>query len=93
LDFWISESPPVYFQEMSGCGDRLADPGWIGTGGAIGNREDGYEVRMCGMLARSMKLALQVLLGDMHVAQGHADVFVAQQPHQSGKADAETEHL
>jgi hypothetical protein len=46
-----------------------------------------------GALAGGVELSLQVLLGDLHVAQGRADVFVAEQLHQSGEADAEAEHL
>jgi hypothetical protein len=32
-------------------------------------------------------------LGDLDIAQGHVDVFVAEQLHESGKADTEAEHL
>ena len=50
-------------------------------------------MRLRRMLAGRVELALQVLLGDLHIAQRHADIFVAEQLHQSGKADTETEHL
>src|SRR5437016_6819843 len=40
-----------------------------------------------------MKLAEQVLLGDLHVEQRHADIFMAQQFHKRRKADAEPDHL
>jgi hypothetical protein len=40
-----------------------------------------------------VELALQILLGDLEIAQGHADVFVPQELHESGKTDTETEHL
>jgi hypothetical protein len=32
-------------------------------------------------------------LGDLDITQGHVDVFVAEQLHESGKADTEAEHL
>jgi hypothetical protein len=32
-------------------------------------------------------------LGDLHVAHGHVDVFVAEQVHQSRKTDAQAEHF
>jgi hypothetical protein len=33
------------------------------------------------------------VLSNLHVAQGHADVFVPEQLHESRKADAEADHL
>jgi hypothetical protein len=44
------------------------------------------------VLASEVKFALQVLLGDLEVPQGHGDVFVPQQLHESGQADAQTQH-
>ena len=61
------------------------------AGASRGKRERGQAVGC--VLACAMKLALQILLGDLEVAQGHADVFVPQQLHESWEADAETEHL
>jgi hypothetical protein len=40
-----------------------------------------------------VKFALEVLLEDLDIAQGHADVFVPEQLHQSRRTDAQTEHL
>jgi hypothetical protein len=40
-----------------------------------------------------MEFALQVLLGDEHISQGHADVFVPEQFHERWKANPEPEHL
>jgi len=45
------------------------------------------------VLAGRVVFALQVLLGDLHIAQGHADVFVAQQFPQHWEADPEPQHL
>ncbi len=50
-------------------------------------------MKMGRLLSRLAKLALQILLGDLHIPQGHADIFVAEQFHQSGKADAEADHF
>ena len=41
-------------------------------------------MRLGGMLAGGMELALQILLRDLHVAHGHADILVPQQLHESG---------
>ena len=46
-----------------------------------------------GIVASGVELALKILLRDLHVAHGHADVVVPQQSHESGKADTEAEHL
>ena len=40
-----------------------------------------------------MKLALQVALSDLHVAQGHADGFMPQQFHDCRKTNAEADHF
>jgi hypothetical protein len=40
----------------------------------------------CRVLASALKLALRVLLRDLEVAQGHADVAESQQLHESGQA-------
>ena len=45
------------------------------------------------VVAGQMELALQVLLSDFEIAQGHADIFVTEQLHEGGQADAEPEHL
>ena len=50
-------------------------------------------MRMSGILASQMKFALQIRLGDFRIAQGHTDIFVAEQLHESGKANSESEHL
>jgi hypothetical protein len=50
-------------------------------------------MRLSRTLAGGVELSLRILLGDLHIPQSHADVFVAQQLHQSGEADAEAEHL
>ena len=46
-----------------------------------------------GVFAGEMKLALEVSLGDLHVAHGHADAFVSQQIHEGRKADVEADHF
>jgi len=50
-------------------------------------------MRLGSMLASRVELALQILLSDLHVAHGHANIVVAQQSHESGKADTKAEHL
>ena len=50
-------------------------------------------MRLSRILAGLVEFALQVLLGDLHIAQGHADVFVAEQLHQRREADPQPHHL
>ena len=50
-------------------------------------------MRMDGVMTSQMELALQVKLGDLHIAHGHADIFMSQQLHQCRKADSEAEHF
>jgi hypothetical protein len=50
-------------------------------------------MRLSCLLAGLVEFALQVLLGDLHIAQGHADVFVAEQLHQGREADPQPHHL
>ena len=91
--FLIAELAAIHLQEVAGGDQGLADAGEIGAEGGAGNREDGQGMRVGGMLAGCVELALQVLLGDLDVAHGHADIVVSQQLHESGKADTEAEHL
>jgi hypothetical protein len=39
------------------------------------------------ILSRLMEFALQVLLGNLHIRQGHADVFMSEQLHERWEAD------
>ena len=60
-------------------------PREVGAGMALGREKAGGRCSW----ARSgglVEFALQVLLGDLHIAQGHGDVFVAQQLHECRKA-------
>jgi hypothetical protein len=50
-------------------------------------------MRMGGILAGLMKFALQILLGDFRVSQGHMDIFVPEQLHESRKANPKPEHF
>ena len=89
----IGESASVHFKEVPGGRDCLANARRIGAGGAVGNGQNGSLMRPSRVLASRVEFALQIVLGDLHVAHGHANIFVPQQLHQSGKADTEAEHL
>ena len=71
----------------------LTDCSKIGGGGEVGKGERRQAMRLGRIAASGEELALQVQLRDLDVAQGHADIFVAKQAHQSGKTDTEAEHL
>ena len=90
----IFELKAKQFQKVTGGGDGTADGGRVGAkrDGSLGEGELGNGVKLDGILASQAKFPLQVLLGDLYIAQGHADVFVSQQFHQSRKADTEAQH-
>jgi hypothetical protein len=50
-------------------------------------------MRMGCILTRLMEFALQILLGDFHLPQGHADILVPEQLHESGEANPEPKHF
>ena len=54
-------------------------PGRSAVVEAVGDREDGQAMGLGRILASRVELALQILLRDLHVAHGHADIFVSQQ--------------
>ena len=60
--------------------------------GGLREREFRNEVERSDALASAVKLALQVLLRDVEIAQGHADVCVSQQLHESGQTDTQAQH-
>jgi len=72
---------------------RLTDAGEIGAGDVFGERERGQTMRMGRILVGLVEFALQILLRDFRIAQGHADVFVAEQPHERREADPEPKHF
>jgi hypothetical protein len=77
-DFLIAELAAAHLQEMAGGGEGLPDSGKIGGGGGVGNGEGRRAMRLSRILAGSVELALQVLLRDLDIAQGHADILVPQ---------------
>ena len=89
----VGELAPVHLQEVaSGC-QSLADSLGIRGGGEASNSHRGNLVNLGHMLTRQVELALQIGLDDLHIPQGHADVVVAEQLHQSGKTDTQADHL
>jgi hypothetical protein len=56
--------------------------------GKLGDRVQGGHAFAC-----TMKFPLQIELYHFHIAQSHMDVFVSEQSHEHGQADAEPEHL
>ena len=73
-DLVIAELASVHFQQMA-CGCQCqADAGEIGSGRRGGERWDAVRLRY--VVAGPVELTLQIRLGDLQIAQGHADVFV-----------------
>ena len=48
---------------------------------------------MARLRSRQLKLALEILLGDLDVLHGHVRALVTQQFHDGSEADASTQHL
>ena len=92
-DFLIGEAAPIHLQEVASRREGLMDSGEVGVSGVDGDGKGRQAVRVCDILAGQVELALQVLLGDLEIAQSHADVFVPEQLHERRQADAQTEHL
>ena len=93
LGLLIAELTAIHLQEMTRCRQRLTDAGKAGRVNVLGEWQRGQTMRMGSILAGLVEFALQVLLGDLHIPHGHADVFVAEQLHQRREADSEPEHL
>ena len=79
---------------MAGGGEYLADTGEISDdgGGTGGQCEFGNEVMLC-ILASGTKLALQILLRDLHVTQSHSEILVSQQLHDGGQTHVQADHF
>ena len=91
--FLIAELTAVHFQKMTGGLQCLTDAGEASNGDVFGKRERGHTMELGCILTCLMEFALQILLSDEHIAQGHADVFVPEQFHEGWKANAKPEHL
>ena len=50
-------------------------------------------MRLGCILTGLMEFTLQILLGDFHIPQGHTDVLVAEQFHESWEANLEPEQF
>ena len=69
-DLVIRELPSVHFQKVP-CGrECVADSGEIGGGGSNGEGRDGVWLRC--IVTGTVELALQIRLGDLQIAKGHA---------------------
>ena len=45
------------------------------------------------VFTNQVELTLQILLGDLNITQGHADVFMSEELHEDGQTDAQTDHF
>jgi hypothetical protein len=72
--FLIAQLTAVHFQKMA-CGlECLTDTGETSAGDFFGECERGQTMRMGCILTGLLEFALQILLGDFHIPQGHVDV-------------------
>src|SRR6516225_10496878 len=79
---------------MAGGRDRLAQSSEVGLlWRSGGDGELGNQVEGSGILTSAVKFTLYVELRHFHIAQGHADVFVPEQLHEHGEANAEPYHF
>ena len=64
------------------------------SGTRWGTRGDGLRWRqVSGMGEGQVELALEILLGDLEILQGHVRALVTEEFHDGGKADAGAQHL
>jgi hypothetical protein len=61
--------------------------------GSVGERSLRVRSDMARLRSRQLKLALEILLGDLDVLHGHVGALMAQEFHDSSEADASTQHL
>jgi hypothetical protein len=61
--------------------------------GTVDERSLRVRSYMPGLRSCQVKLALEILLGDLDVLHGHVGALVAQQFHDGSEADASTQHL
>ena len=84
-----------HLQQMTSCRQRLSDTGQICGAGrrTAGYRKLREEMRLGSILAGKMEFALQVFLSNLQIAEGHADVFLAERLHKHGQANVQAEHF
>jgi len=93
LNLRVGGLTAIHFQEMaSGC-ESLVDSQRVSMSDDAGKREGRQTMGSRRFLAGLVEFALQVLLGDLHIAQGHPQGRVAEQLHQCREADPKPEHL
>ena len=80
LGFLVRQITAMHFQDLACCCQGPLDT--LKTravcGGSVGLRQLRDEVALSGVLKGEVKLALEVLLSDLDIAQSHADVFVSE---------------
>lgn len=76
--FLVSELAPKHLEKVACGGQGCAYAGQTSGGGGVGNGEHGHAMRLCGTAAGSVELAVQIVLRDLDVTQGHADIFVSE---------------
>ena len=75
--FLVGEAAPVHLQQMACSRQCSTDSQRVGDEGVLGGWKRRQTVALCRILAGQVELALQVLLGDLEIAQGHPDLFMA----------------
>jgi len=78
---------------MTGGLQCLADAGETSARHVFGECEHGQTMQMSDILTSLVEFALQILLRDQQVAQSHPNVLVAEQLHESQKANSEPKHF
>src|SRR6516165_10582943 len=60
--------------------------------GGVRQRQFRDGMERSSFLSSAVKFALQVLLRDVEIPQGHVDIFVPQQLHEGGQTNTEAQH-
>ena len=87
---WPTLPQRALYKQVPGGGERLPNSGQIG---GVGRSCEGRQaVCLSNVLTSFIELALQVLLGNLDVAQRHVGSAMAEQLHQRWQADTCPQH-
>jgi hypothetical protein len=91
--FVVAQLTAIHFQKVTSCLQHLRDAMEDSARGFFGESKRGQTMGIGCIPTGLVEFALQILLSDGDVAQGHADIFMAEQPHERGETDSQPEHL
>jgi hypothetical protein len=76
--FLVAYLTAIHFQEVTRSLQRLMYAWKIGSVDVLWKGEHGHSMWLCRVVVGLVIFALQVLLGDLNIAQSHANIFVTE---------------